>query len=75
MSNTKPKRLKIVKSKTQSSRWVRPRYVKVFIDKVVATNKKQMNRQLAELFPAFQQFKVEIRKIPEWVMDWDHISL
>ena len=75
MTNTKPKRLKIVSSKPKPIRWVRLRYVKLFIDKHVATNKKQMNRQLVDLFPAFQQFKVEIRNKPEWVMDWDHLGL
>jgi len=70
-----PKRLKIVTSKTKPVRWVRLRYVKLFIDKPVAKNKKQLNRELVELFPAFQQFKVEIRHIPQWEMDWVQLGL
>ena len=73
--SAKSKRFKIVSSKPKPIRWVRLRYVKLFIDKHVATNKKQMNLQLMDLFPAFQQFKVEIRNIPEWAMDCDHLGL
>ena len=41
MTSTKPKRLKIVSSKPVPVRWVRLRYVKLFIDKPIAKNKKQ----------------------------------
>jgi hypothetical protein len=70
-----PKRLKIVTSKTTPVRWVRLKYVKIFIDKPVAKNKKQLNLELVQLFPAFQQFKVEIRNIPQWCMDWEQLGL
>lgn len=73
--SAKPKRFKIVSSKTKPIRWVRLRYVKLFIDKPVAKNKKLLNRELVELFPAFQQFKVEIRNKTEWVMDWEQLGL
>ena len=75
MTNTKPTRLKIVSPNPVPVRWVRIRYVKIFIDKPVAKNKKQLNRELVELFPAFQQFKVEIRHMPQWEMDWEQLGL
>ncbi len=55
-------------------KFIKLKHVRNLIEKKVAVRKSKVNKQLLVRFPEFQQFKVEIRKIPEWCLDWDALS-
>lgn len=70
-------KLKIIRAKPKvkpQTKWVKIKHVKTLIEKKSAIKKNKLNKQLLEKFPEFQQFKVEIRNIPEWCLDWEALS-
>jgi len=70
-------KLKIIRAKPKVKpqiKWVKIKHVKTLIEKKSAIKKNKLNKQLLEKFPEFQQFKVEIRNIPEWCLDWEDLS-
>jgi len=70
-------KLKIIRAKPKvkpQPKWVKIKHVKTLIEKKSAIKKNKLNKQLIEKFPEFQQFKVEIRNIPEWCLDWEALS-
>ncbi len=71
------RKLKIIRAKPKVKpqiKWVKIKHVKSLIEKKAAIKKNKLNKQLLEKFPEFQQFKVEIRNIPEWCLDWEALS-
>lgn len=52
---------------------VKIKYGAKYYEKNMVKNHKKMRKQLLEIFPKFQQFKVEIRRMEEWVLDWDSL--
>ena len=57
-----------------SNKWIKPKYINKPLDKKCVKQYRKVKKQLMSIFPMFQQFKVEVRKNEDWVMDWSGIS-
>jgi len=57
-----------------SQQWTKLKFTDKLFDKNIVKKRKKVRKQLLKLFPSFQQFKVEIRNISEWAMDWNTLT-
>lgn len=55
------------------NKWIMVRYINKPLDKTNVKLYRKVKKQLLEIFPLFQQFKIEIRKNETWVMDWEEL--
>ena len=53
---------------------IKIKYTTCRFDKDLINNHKMVKKQLLDIFPMFQQFKVEIRGKEEWILDWDALN-
>ena len=52
---------------------VKIKYGAKYYEKNMVRNHTKMKKQLLEIYPKFQQFKVEIRGMEKWILDWDSL--
>tara|TARA_Y100001958_G_C20712234_1_gene213341 strand:+ start:108 stop:305 length:198 start_codon:yes stop_codon:yes gene_type:complete len=55
--------------------WIKYKHTNRIYDKYYVNKKRIYIKQMMDIFPKFQQFKIEIRKQPDWIMDWEGMSI